>query len=108
MAEGVSTVISVIGIKPSVAQELTNPGVLVAVTQYFGAKPLYIWYQLIIIPMASRILCWTVLLIAVVATVEVYDPVILFHGMGDQCSNKGMGGFTQLIGKELNTYSVCV
>jgi hypothetical protein len=42
MAEGVSTVISVIGIKPSVAQELTNPGVLVAVTQHFGAKPLYI------------------------------------------------------------------
>jgi palmitoyl-protein thioesterase len=47
-------------------------------------------------------------IVALLTLAASVDPVVLFHGMGDQCKNTGMNGFTELIGKELNTYSVCI
>ena len=35
-------------------------------------------------------------------------PVVLFHGLGDACKNKGFSRITQTIGKSLETYSVCL
>ena len=35
-------------------------------------------------------------------------PVVLFHGLGDACKNRGFSRITQTIGKSLETYSVCI
>ena len=33
---------------------------------------------------------------------------MLFHGLGDQCSNSGFASLTRSIAKGLNTYAVCI
>jgi hypothetical protein len=37
-------------------------------------------------------LIFTIFLVILVSTI---DPVVIFHGLGDQCSNSGMNSFTQ-------------
>lgn len=58
-----------------------------------------VYWQPIVNLMNFRSVAILCCLVAVLAKAN--DPVILFHGMGDQCSNKGMGAFTTLIGQEL-------
>lgn len=36
------------------------------------------------------------------------NPVAIFHGFGDSCSNSGMQSFTQYISKTLGTYAECI
>lgn len=35
-------------------------------------------------------------------------PVVLFHGLGDACSNGGFAKLTKNIEKGLNTYTTCI
>lgn len=35
-------------------------------------------------------------------------PVVLFHGLGDACSNSGFSKLTKSIGEGLNTYAECI
>lgn len=35
-------------------------------------------------------------------------PTAIFHGFGDQCSNPGMGDFTETISKYTGSYAECI
>ena len=45
--------------------------------------------------------------LAGIASAEVY-PTAVFHGFGDQCSNRGMNNFTKDIETETGAYAVCI
>lgn len=50
----------------------------------------------------------TILVIVSCCLASSTPPVVLFHGLGDACKNRGFNRVTQTIGKSLDTYSVCI
>lgn len=48
------------------------------------------------------------ILVLVASAVADIPPVVLFHGLGDECTNSGFSKLTQSIAKDLNTYAACI